>query len=362
MLASSLRSLYFPIFPQRQKWAICAVRFTDAKFHRAYFTRSVYFIVKGIMKNPTEQLKRKFLLDPIHDSRHFLRDDPHARESLVFMLQLPEQDIAAFVYTWVNGESKAGAAFCAYGPGVGGDPIFEVVDGIPVPREQGFNDWRVGKVHVAHGAALQVADLSYAGENVSLEYHFEASHPAYNYGSNVGGCPDWLADDRFEQAGRVRGVLRLGEREIAFDTMGHRDHSWGTRDWGVAQHWKWLEAQTGPDTSVHFYDIQALGRNILRGYVQRDGEIAEVTAVDVTFQHDDKLRHTGMQAVVLDELGRSTRVTGTTYALFEFPVSPLATLNEGSMTVEIDGVKGVGHVEMCWPKSYLDYIGKSSKI
>jgi hypothetical protein len=30
------------------------------------------------------------------------------------------------------------------------------------------------------------------------------------------------------------------------------------------------------------------------------------------------------------------------------------------MSVEIDGVKGVGHVEMCWPKSYPEYVAKMS--
>jgi len=311
------------------------------------------------MNQPVEQVQTKFSLDPVHDARHRLSDDPLARESLVFMLQLPEENLAAFVYTWVNGESKAGAALCVFGPGAGAAPIFEVVDGIPVPSEQGFDEWCVGKVRVAHGAALQTADVSYSSDEVSLQYHFEATHPAYNYGSHADGCPHWLADDRFEQSGRVSGVLRLGDRAIPFNTMGHRDHSWGTRDWGVAQHWKWLEAQAGPDTSVHFYDIEALGRNILRGYVQRDGKIAEVTSVDVSFQHDALLRHTGIDAVMTDTLGRTTHVRGTTFALFEFKVSPLATLNEGSMSVEIDGVKGVGHVEMCWPQSYLAYMSKT---
>lgn len=310
------------------------------------------------MNQSVEQSKKKFSLDPIHDRRHSLGGAALARESLVFMLQLPEHDIAAFVYSWVSGESKAGAALCVYGPGVGKEPIFEIVDGIPVPPTQGFDDWRVGNLHVAHGAPLQVADVSYRGDKASLKYHFEASHPAYNYGSHVDGCPEWVANDRFEQAGRVTGVLTLGGREIPFDTMGHRDHSWGTRDWGIAQHWKWLEAQTGPDTAVHFWDMEALGRNLLRGYVQRDGRMAEVTAVDVTYQHDELLNHTAIQAVVTDELGRVTRVRGTTFALFEFKVSPLATLNEGSMTVEIDGVKGIGHVEMSWPRAYLEHIAQ----
>lgn len=312
------------------------------------------------MSKTANQATKPFFLDPLNDRRHSLSDTPNARESLVFMLQLPEHDVAAFVYTWVSGDSKAGAAFCIYGPAVGEQAIFEVVDGIPVPREQGFDDWRVGGVHVRHGEPLRVADVSYIGEGVSLFYHFEAMHPAYNYGSNAGGCPQWFANDRFEQSGRVRGVLRFAGREIPFDTFGHRDHSWGTRDWGIAQHWKWLEAQAAPDVAVHVFECSALGKNTVHGYVQRDGKIAEVTAVDSSFEHDPRLLHKSIRMVVTDSAGRTTTVIGKTYAMFEFKVSPLATLNEGSMSIEIDGVKGVGHVEMSWPKFYIDYLSEKA--
>jgi hypothetical protein len=269
---------------------------------------------------------------------------------------LPEHDLAAFVYTWVSGESKAGSALCIYGPAVGDEPIFEVVDGLPVPLDHGFDDWRVGGAHVRHGRPLEVADLDYSSDRARLSYHFEAVHPAYNYGSHAEGCPDWVADDRFEQSGRVRGTLQFGGKVIPFDTMGHRDHSWGTRDWGVAQHWKWLEAQAGSDLIVHCWELEFLGERALRGYVQRDGRIAEVTAVRTIFKTDSNLTHTYQESVVEDDAGRSTTVKGTTFASFEFKVSPLATLNECSMLVEIDGRPGVGHVEMCWPKAYLDYI------
>ena len=305
-------------------------------------------------------VSKKFALDPIHDARHKLRADALARESLVFMLQLPEHDVAAFVYTWVSGESKAGTAFCVYGPAVGAAPLFEAVDGISVPFDMGFDDWRVGGCRVRHGKALEVADVSFDGKAARLEYHFKAMHPAYNYGAQIGGCPRWLADDRFEQSGRVKGTLTIGDRKIAFDTFGHRDHSWGTRDWGAAQHWKWLESQAHcserGDLSVHFFDIEAGGRNILRGYVQKDGRIEEVTAVHVNYTNNDRWDHTAIEAVVEDAGGRMTVVRGKTFAIYEFKVNPMATLNEGSMSIEIDGVKGVGHVEMCWPKAYLDFL------
>lgn len=312
------------------------------------------------MTQSNEQSKTVFCLDPIHDGRHRLRADAHARESLVFMLQFPEHELAAFVYTWVNGENRAGAAFCVYGPAVGATPVFELVDGIAVGADQGFDDWRVGGVRVRHGAPLQSAQVSVEGKDASVDFRFEAMHPAYNYGAHAGGCPAWMADDRFEQSGTVRGVLRLGEREIAFEGFGHRDHSWGTRDWGIAQHWKWLEAQAGPDLAVHVFEYNALGNTQLLGYVLRDGEIAQVTGAEISFEHDARLAHTAVHARLTDSAGRRTSVSGKTFAMFEFKVSPLATLNEGSMAVQIDGVAGVGHVEMCWPRAYLDYLEKAA--
>jgi hypothetical protein len=289
-----------------------------------------------------------------HD-RHRLPVGPLARESLAFMLDLPDERVAGFVYTWVNGEGRAGAALCAYGSGIGREPVFEAVDGTPVPDTQGFDDWRVGGCTVRH-LPDEVAEVTFDGAAASLEYQFEGYHPAYAYSQHPNPCPAYVADDRIEQSGRVRGVLRVGDREFSFDTLAHRDHSWGTRDWGVAHHWKWIEAQAQPNVSVHAWQIQALGRTDLLGYVYKDGRMAHVTAVDVDFQLDERLFHTAIDVVFHDDAGRTTTLQGELTAMFEFKVSPLATLNEGSMRMRIDGRPGIGHVEMCWQKGYLAHM------
>jgi hypothetical protein len=64
----------------------------------------------------------------------------------------------------------------------------------------GFDDWRVSGLTVPQGKPLQTADLTFVGQP-TLEYHFEAMHPAYNYGSHAVACPSFLADDCFEQSG-----------------------------------------------------------------------------------------------------------------------------------------------------------------
>lgn len=304
-----------------------------------------------------------FQLDPAHDNRHDLSSVDNGRESLVFMLQLPEENVAAFVYAWVSSDNKAGTAICVYGEGVGQPTIFEAIDGIEVDSKMDFHDWRVQNVRVQHLAPHQRASVSYRGDKASIEYHFEAMHPAYNYGASPVGCPPWMAHDRLEQSGRAKGVLRIGEREISFDAFGHRDHSWGTRDWGCLQTSRWLEAQAGDDIAVHVLQYHSFGKEGVIGYVQKEGQIAEVEGIH--YRHlalDKQLHQTALEAVIMDAAGRRTEVSGRVFALFEFPVSEQCVLNEGSMSVVIDGHGGVGHLEMGWQKSYLDYVREHTQV
>lgn len=47
----------------------------------------------------------------IDGGRHRLaKGDPLSRESLAFMLQLPEAGVAAAIYTWVNGAGLGGSS------------------------------------------------------------------------------------------------------------------------------------------------------------------------------------------------------------------------------------------------------------
>jgi hypothetical protein len=295
-------------------------------------------------------------MDLRHHDRHRLRREPLARESLAYMFQLPDEELAGYLYTWVNGESIAGSALFLYGPAVGEKPIEVLVNGVEMPLDQEFDDWQVGGLHVSHGNGTETADLTFASDVANVEYHFEATSPAYLYSCHPQGSPSFIADDRHEQAGRISGVLRFNDNEIRFDGMGHRDHSWGTRHWGIAQHWKWFESQAGPDLAVHFMELHALGNRLLRGYVYRDEQVAEVTGLEVSFEHDEDLFHHSFDALVEDELGRATTVRGTVFARYVMTPHPQAMNNEGSVALEIEGVPGVGHLEMQWQKPYLEYI------
>jgi hypothetical protein len=189
-----------------------------------------------------------------------------------------------------------------------------------------------------------------------VEYQFAANHQAYAYSTHAEGCPAWMADDRFEQQGTIKGFITLDNQHIPFDGRSLRDHSWGTRDWAVNQHWKWVHVQAGNDLGVHFWKLFALGREHLCGYVHRDGHLAQVISVRENFSCSEGLRPTSVTAEVTDSAGRVTTLSAATYGVFPFHVHELITLFECPMTATIEGKPGNGWMEMMWPNDLIGYM------
>ena len=50
-------------------------------------------------------------LDPIHDGRHTLANNPFSRESVPYVFVLGEEQIVGCPYTWVDHEGVAGGDF-----------------------------------------------------------------------------------------------------------------------------------------------------------------------------------------------------------------------------------------------------------
>lgn len=298
-------------------------------------------------------------LDPVNDGRHQLADLPLERESVPYVVSLPEHGLGAFIYTWVSKDSIAGSALVAFGPGLA-SPVAEKVDGIEVPRSLNFDDWKVGSVHFKQDLKLQNAEIVSKGERIAFEGRFEALHPAYAYSSHPEGCPDWAATDRLEQAGKLIGSITVDGKQYAFDTTAARDHSWGTRNWGTPQHWKWLHAQSD-DTCVHFWQIQARGETTLRGYISRDGLMAQVSQVEIEFTVDDQYVQKTINATVHDTAGRTANVVGDYFGFFPFYPEPSCTLNEAAMSCTIDDQPGRGWSEFMWPTAYIDQLKAGQK-
>jgi hypothetical protein len=310
------------------------------------------------MFSPTQLASPSLTIDAVHDGRHKLGVRPLARESIPYIVVLPEEQIAFFTYTWVSKDSVAGAALAIFGPGVGGPPVQQRLADRPVSMEMDFDRWEIEGFSMAHDLRFDRARVHWETPEARIDFDFEASHPPYAYGSHPRGCPPYAADNRIEQSGRVKGTLALGKRNISFDATGHRDHSWGVRDWYAMQHYEWFVGQAGDDISVHFWHIQALGRTEVRGYVYKDGLMAPVTAVDVEVEFDKDYWQHRYAAKLTDEAGRVTIVTTEVFGHYTLVPDPGFHLRESGGRSTIDGKRGVGWMEVAWPAAYLEHLAK----
>lgn len=288
-----------------------------------------------------------------HDDRHKLRTEADCREAAAFMFALPESGIAGFLYPWVDNRGMAGSAVCLFGPALS-TPIKERFEEIAIPDEMTFRDWDVRGLKMTLGAPHRSIDLNFTGTRVQIDCHYEAIHPPYAFSSHKDGCPAYYADDRTEQHGRLSGTLTVDGKSYSLNTFMQRDHSWGTRIWGLNQHYKWFHATTG-ESAVHFFEMQSFGRTLLRGYVFKQGRMAEIRTATSQYVFDDNMHHESIDVVATDSAGRITIINSKVFAKFQYDVNPMIVLNEGATTVEIDGVAGTGWCEFCWNQDYYDF-------
>jgi len=179
--------------------------------------------------NNVKLARPDLVIDPIHDDRHQLRDVPFARESVPYLVHLPDEGIALFTYTWVNKDHEAGALIAIFGPGVDDDLIEIAIPERPIGPDMKFDSWELDGFLMRQDNQFGNARIQCNGGGANIDMEFIGSHPPYAYGSNRNGCPSFMADNRIEQGGRMHGSITLNERKIQFDTTGHRDHSWGVR-------------------------------------------------------------------------------------------------------------------------------------
>lgn len=291
-----------------------------------------------------------------YESRNALnRAREKHRESVVWVVPAVRDNLTAFVYTWVDAFGVAGAALAVFGDRVGGQ-IFEKSDGIQVPDTSGFEDYRVGPLHMSIAVDGATSQVSFDGDRISLTLAFAGFHRPYRYGTHPDGCPGFFADDRLEQSGRARGVLTVDGADLEFDAVCQRDHSWGERDWGAMHHMKWINALTPAGDAVHAVELLAFGQRYLRGYVMRDGELSPVDQLRMNYELDGDMLHRSMQAEFTDCLGRRTDVTFSDGGPhFVWDVNPRLTLRDTAMRARMLDQDAAAYVDMSWEPEYFAF-------
>ncbi|MBS1891111.1 MAG: hypothetical protein JST59_07450 [Actinobacteria bacterium] len=290
------------------------------------------------------------MIGPEDDLRHEI-SGAAGRESLWFNVSLEDEGLAVLAYTWVGVDGQAGSLLTV----VDSDDRAVVQASAADVDATGmdFDAWQVGDLRVRTREPLQVAELSFSSADAELDLTYTGMHDAFAYGDHPDGCPQYVAKERFEQSCRVRGSLTLGDREIAVDTRGHRDHSWGTREWNAYHHWKWMNAQTD-EVQTNLFHCLAYGRSLVNGYVARGGtEISPIVAIDgLEMTHDDDWSHRHVEVAIHTADGRTLALDADRYARFSFPAGESIVLDEVACTGTLDGEPASMHVEMGWDRTY----------
>jgi hypothetical protein len=196
------------------------------------------------------------------------------------------------------------------------------------------------------------------GEGTSFALVFTGIHAAFDYARNRSGCPPAMATNRFEQAGRLMGALRLKGKDLNIAAFCQRDHSWGVRDWDAIRHYKWLAVQAGDKAAINLFSSIVRGELAFNGYVYDGGDVTGVVHAEIkTGYGEDAISHRQIVASIVDERGKTTVVEGTVYALTTLPLDQ-SIVFEGAGRFVLNGQQGTGVAEYLWPASYVEHMRK----
>lgn len=292
---------------------------------------------------------------PSDDLVHEIGTVQYARESWFHVLPVPHEGMAGLVYLWRDGDTGKWGHIIGIGDSLSVDPlVLEAIDDLDI--EGDLRDARIGALHVRQPDPLKTAELEWRGDDASLQCSLSALHDPFSWHENENGCAYWVADERYEQSMRITGTFTVGDRTVEFDSMGHRDHSWGTRDWRAVQHWKWMNASTlDGELSLHAWIGCALGDMTYNGYVNRGGVVTPITFVHAHADLDENFMHTGVQATLTLADGSTLEMEAKSVAGVPVPARHLR-MNEIAGHAKLDGADAISHIEVGWPQSYIaDY-------
>lgn len=170
--------------------------------------------------------------------------------------------------------------------------------------------------------------IKFKNSRVDLDVNLEGRFPIFN--SAEGTDPlAFLKEDytktelvfaqmHYEQPMVASGTLILKKKGEVIETriikgFGHRDHSWGIRDWGGIDSWNWVVAQF-EDETINFYKAEALGEVKQDGIIYSKGaDNIRIKNIEVTTKTKENEKTPVSSTFILtDENGKKRTIESKT--------------------------------------------------
>lgn len=193
--------------------------------------------------------------------------------------------------------------------------------------------------------------LEYQEKYVSVNLRFTPINKIYPYRKD----PDekWaferIATQHYEQFGIYRGFIDLnGNRYEIGSAYGHRDHSWGIRDWSSMDRYSLHCCAFSDNLAFNLWEGSIRGAPFFKGFVF-DGE-ENIDIVDHKIQTE--FRSNGREPIVShiefrDSKDRKFRVRSASISSVPFP-PPGSLVYEGIGKMTLNGSVGYGLQEYLW--------------
>lgn len=284
-------------------------------------------------------------LEPDVEFLHEALTDYYWNESFYFNFTDPKRVMGGWIRLAMvpNQETDAGAIMLY----AGGQRILATLQNGRVADEEGF--LKLGDLSCHREEPLKRWGLQFHGDlkvidnarklpelkpetlksqKVELDLSFEGVAPCFNYKNpDTQALAEMLTkagtklrdlrqlakvySEHYEQVGRVSGSIKIGNWEIAFSGSGHRDHSWGLRDWTAPRLWTWLTGQFGDDISFNLNRMVIASIDIFNGFIARDGKNYPLrrASLETDFE-EDGVTQRGLKFSLEDTGGMTLDVTG----------------------------------------------------
>ena len=166
---------------------------------------------------------------------------------------------------------------------------------------------------------------------------------------------DVAAQQHYEQGMKVTGKVILKKKDESgnkieevreINCLGHRDHSWGTRDWVNIDRWNWIAAQFD-DKTINAARIEVFGKIIYQGFISTKEKNLPIRKVDVetTYGYQDNPKWPKSSKFTLRTDEGSFEIVSTTYKSLNLQrptKNGITEIFEQIVHFEMNGKKGVG--------------------
>jgi len=198
-----------------------------------------------------------------------------------------------------------------------------------IPLEKMPDNWEFdAKVKYYCIKPMKQWRIKFKNSRVNLDINFEGRFPIFN--SAEGEDPlaflkkDQIKTDQvfaqmhYEQPMIATGTLDLKKNGEITETrnikgFGHRDHSWGIRDWAGIDAWNWVSAQF-EDETINFYKAEALGEVKQDGIIYSKGaDNIRIENIEVTTKTKENEKTPVLSTFILtDENGKKRTIESNT--------------------------------------------------